>query len=395
MQALNGIRVLDFSRVLAGPFCTMLLGDMGADVIKVESPRGGDDTRAWGPPWLTAPDGTQVSAYYLSVNRNKRSITLNLKTAEGQAVARQLAAHSHIVVENFKPGDMARFGLAYDDLKRANPALVYASISGFGQRGSYADRPGYDHIIQAMSGLMSITGAPDGDGYKVGVAVSDVLTGQFALAGILAALRQAEQTGVGQFLDVALLDSQLAALVNIASGALISGQTPPRYGNQHASIVPYQNFDAADGAFALAVGNDHQFASLCRLIAREAWITDACYATNAARVEHRAELCTALQAVFSERPAAEWVERFNAAGIPAGAIQTVTQALADPNTAARGLLHDVTLASGAQFAMVGSPLTDSVRLPPPALGQHTSDILTGLLGIDAAVLSDYRARGIV
>ncbi|HRL13991.1 MAG TPA: CoA transferase, partial [Aggregatilineales bacterium] len=330
MQALNGIRVLDFSRVLAGPFCTMLLGDMGADVIKVESPRGGDDTRAWGPPWLTAPDGTRISTYYLSVNRSKRSITLNLKTPEGQAVARRLAAHSHIVVENFKPGDMARFGLAYDDLKGANPALVYASISGFGQRGPYADRPGYDHIIQAMSGLMSITGAPDGDGYKVGVAVSDVLTGQFALAGILAALRQAEQTGVGQYLDVALLDSQLAALVNIASGALISGQTPPRYGNQHASIVPYQNFDAADGAFALAVGNDHQFASLCRLIAREAWITDARYATNAARVEHRSELCAALQAIFSERPAAEWVERFNAAGIPAGPIQTVTQALADP-----------------------------------------------------------------
>lgn len=395
MQALNGIRVLDFSRVLAGPFCTMLLGDMGADVLKVESPRGGDDTRAWGPPWLTAPDGTRISAYYLSVNRNKRSITLNLKTPEGQAVARRLAAHSHIVVENFKPGDMARFGLGYDDLKRENPALVYASISGFGQLGPYADRPGYDHIIQAMSGLMSITGAPDGDGYKVGVAVSDVLTGQFALAGILAALRQAEQTGVGQYLDVALLDSQLAALVNIASGALISGQTPPRYGNQHASIVPYQNFDAADGAFALAVGNDHQFASLCRLIDREAWITDARYASNAARVEHRSELCAALQAIFSERPAAEWVERFNAAGIPAGPIQTVTQALADPNTAARGLLHEVTLASGAHVTMVGSPLTDSVRLPPPALGQHTSEVLTGLLGIDAAVLAEYRARGIV
>lgn len=394
MQALQGIRVLDFTRVLAGPFCTMLLGDMGADVIKVESPRGGDDTRQWGPPWLNTSDQRQ-SAYYLAVNRNKRSITLNLKTAQGQQIARELAAQSQIIVENFKPGDMARFGLSYDDLKRDHPALVYASISGFGQEGIYADRPGYDHVIQAMSGLMSITGPADGDGYKVGVAVSDVLTGMFALSGILAALRQAERTGQGQYLDIALLDSQIAGLVNIASNALISGITPPRYGNQHASIVPYQNFRAADQAFSVAVGNDQQFAALCRIIDRADWSGDTRYATNAARVQNRESLVAALGEIFAQHPAAYWVEKLVAAGIPSGPINTVKQALEDPNTHQRGLIHDTMLTDGTPLALVGSPLTEAVRLPPPTLGEHTQSVLQALLGIGDTEFEALKTAGVV
>ncbi|MCU0476797.1 MAG: CoA transferase, partial [Anaerolineae bacterium] len=246
---LRGVRVLDFTRVLAGPYCTMLLGDLGADVVKIESPQG-DETRAWGPPWAGEGDDRE-SAYYLSVNRNKRSVTLNLKHPEAQRIAHQLARESHIVIENFKPGQMDKFGLGFEALRQANPALVYASITGFGQHGPYSDRPGYDHIIQAMSGLMSITGPTDSpDGYKVGVAVVDVFTGLFTLSGVLAALRHAEQTGVGQHLDLALMDAQLSALVNITGSALATGKPPARYGNAHSTIVPYQNFAAADASFA-------------------------------------------------------------------------------------------------------------------------------------------------
>lgn len=393
MQSLNGIRVLDFTRVLAGPFCTMLMGDMGAEVIKIESPQGGDETRQWGPPWFEA-DGQRESAYYLAINRSKRGITLNLKTPEGRDLARQLARKSHVIVENFKPGTMAKFGLDVAALHRENPALVYASITGFGQHGPYADRAGYDHIVQAMSGLMSITGPPDSSGSKVGVAVSDVITGLFALSGILAALREAESTGRGQHLDVALLDSQLAALVNIASGALITGATPARHGNAHANIVPYQNFRAADQDFALAVGNDSQFATLCHAIARADLIDDARASTNSARVTNRAWLAAELQAIFMQKPAAHWVDLFTGIGIPCGVINTVTQAIADPHLTARGLLHQTTFA-GASLPLMGSPLTESVTLPPPTLGQHTDEVLHEVLGIDAETCADYRARGII
>lgn len=356
----------------------MLLGDLGADVIKVESPQG-DETRQWGPPW--AGDGnTRQSAYYLAVNRNKRSITLNLKNAADQQTARDLAARSHIVIENFKPGQMTAWGLDYATLRTLNPALVYASITGFGQTGPYRDRPGYDHVIQAMSGLMAITGEPGGDAMKVGVAVSDVLTGMFALTGILAALRQAEGTGEGQYLDLALLDCQLAGLVNVASNALISGVTPLRYGNQHPNIVPYQTFSASDGAFVVSVGNDGQFAALCAVLDRDDLATDPRFATNPARVRHREVLIPLLQASFQTRPAQQWVEALTAQGIPAGPINTVTEALDDPHARARDLIRTLTLPDGSPVEYVASPLQPAgdVRYPPPLPGQHTAEILAEL-----------------
>lgn len=393
--ALSGVRVLDFSRVLAGPFCTMLLGDLGADVIKIENPGAGDDTRQWGPPW----HGDQ-SAYYLSINRNKRSLTLNLKTPQGRDIARHLAARSHVLVENFKVGQMAGFGLGYDDLKAINPALVYCSITGFGQYGTYADRPGYDFIVQAMSGLMSITGPLEGEPHKVGVAVSDVFTGLFALSAILAALRHAERTGAGQHIDLALLDSQIAALVNVASNTLVSGQTARRFGNGSANLVPYQAFRASDGDFTVGVGNDRQFAALCALIGQPELARDPRFATNPARVEHRADLIPILQAAFETKPAHEWVDSLLAAGIPAGPINDVATILHDPHVQARGLLHEIIAANGQPLKLVGSPAQFSatpaeIRLPPPALGQHTDIILREELGLDEATIAQYREAGII
>ncbi len=389
-DALAGVRVLDFTRVLAGPFCTMTLADLGADVIKVESLEG-DETRQWGPPF----DERGRSAYYLSVNRNKRSLTLNLKSEAGQSIARRLAAQSQIVVENFKPGGMAAFGLGYEDLRALNPALVYASITGFGQTGPYHERPGYDFVIQAMSGLMSITGAQDGEPSKVGVAIADVIAGLFAATSLLAALRHAEQTGQGQQLDIALLDTQIAALVNVASGALVSGKTPARYGNAHPSIVPYQTFRASDGEFALAVGNDRQFAQLCQMIAHPEWAADPRFATNPARVANRDTLIALLGGVFGTRPAAAWVERALAMGIPAGSLNTVAQMLADPQVEARGLVHEIDA-----FRLVGPPVGFSatpptVRTPPPALGEHTDAILRERLGLRDAEIAAYRAEGVI
>lgn len=396
---LSGLRVLDFSRVLAGPFCTMMLADLGADVIKVEHPARGDDTRAWGPPWWGEGEDAQ-SAYFLSVNRNKRSLTLDVKTPGGRDLARRLAAQSHIVVENFKAGQMAAFGLGYDDLRAINPGLVYCSITGFGQTGPYRDRPGYDYVIQAMSGLMSITGPEDGPPYKVGVAISDVFAGLFAAASILAAVRHSERTGQGQYIDVSLLDAQIAALVNVASNYLVSGQTPPRYGNQHPNIVPYQTFSAADGEFVAAVGNDGQFARLCELIDRPDLRDDPRCATNPARVENRAWLVPQLQAIFARRPAAEWVDKLLAAGIPAGPINAIPAALSDPHVAARGLVHEIGAQTGEVLRMVGPPVKlapdpAQVRTPPPRLGEHTDDILRDVLNLDAETISTYRAAGVV
>lgn len=399
--ALAGVRALDFSRVLAGPFCTMMLGDLGAKVIKVEDPARGDDTRQWGPPWAGDEHDpyNRQSAYFLSVNRNKRSLTLNLKSPEGQAIARQLASEAQVVVENFKPGQMATFGLSYDELIELNPALVYASITGFGQTGPYADRPGYDFVIQGMSGLMSITGPVEGPPYKVGVALSDVIAGLFATSSILAALRHAEQTGQGQHLDIALFDTQLAALVNVAENYLVSGQTPWRYGNEHANIVPYQAFEAADGRFTVAVGNDRQFISLCDLVGQPNLALDPRYATNPARVANRASLILLLQAQFSTRPVAFWVDGLLARGVPAGPINTVDSALEDPHVQARGLLRDVDLTAEAPTRLVGPPIGFSetppqVRMAPPRLGEHTDAILHEL-GYDERTIQHFREQGVV
>lgn len=393
--ALEGLRVLDFSRILAGPFCTMLLADLGADVIKIEQPGSGDGTRQWGPPWWGEAQD-ELSAYYLSINRNKRSLTLNLKSEAGRALARRLASRSAVLVENFKAGSMARFGLGYDDLRAENPALVYCSVTGFGQDGPYRDRPGYDYVIQAMSGLMSISGPVEGPPTKLGVAISDVIAGLFAASAILAAVRHAERTGEGQYIDVALLDTSIAALVNVASNFLVSGQAPRRYGNQHPNIVPYQTFRAADGEFVLACGNDRQYARLCELVGQPDLRDDPRFATNPARVQHRDDLVPLLADIFRERPAAEWVEMLLAAGIPAGPINDLPAILSDPHIAARGLVHQ----EPDGLRMVGPPARLSetpaeVRSAPPRLGEHTDAVLGEMLGLDADAIAALRDQGAI
>jgi formyl-CoA transferase len=394
--ALDGLRVLDFSRILAGPFCTMLLGDMGADVIKIEQPGSGDGTRQWGPPWHDAGDERQ-SAYYLSVNRSKRGITLNLKSETGRDLARQLAARCHVLVENFTVGQMASFGLGYDRLRVVNPALVYCSITGFGQTGPYRDRPGYDYVIQAMSGLMSITGPEDGPPYKIGVAISDVIAGLFACTSILAAVRHSERTGQGQHLDISLLDTQIAALVNVASNYLVSGQAPLRYGNQHPNIVPYQTFRASDGEFVLACGSDGQFAQLCALLDRPDLSHDPRYTTNPARVENRAALIPILQTAFASRPAAEWVEELLAVGIPAGPINDLPAILNDPHIQDRGLVFE---SDDHRLRLIGPPAQFSetpphVRALPPKLGEHTEEVLREMLGLNEETLTKYRKARVI
>ncbi len=395
-RALDGVRVLDLSRVLAGPFCTMLLGDLGAEFLKVEEPSRGDETRAWGPPWVGEGDG-RLSAYFHSVNRNKKSLAVDLKAAEGQRLVRQLAVRSQVLVENFKPGGLAQYGLSYPDLEQINPSLVYCSISGYGQQGPYRERPGYDTVIQAMSGLMSITGPPEGPPYKVGVAISDVLTGLYAATSILAALRHAEQTGRGQWLDLALLDCQLASLVNVAGNYLAGGRPSGRHGNQHANIVPYQPFEASDGAFMLAVGNDRQFGRLCRLLGHPEWTDDERFRENSARVANREALVALLEPAFREGTRQHWVERLLEAGIPAGPIRGVDEALEDEHVAARGLLRELGGSRTVGPAPGFSETPPCVQLPPPGLGEHTREVLRDVLGlgeaeVDRLVESEVVAR---
>jgi formyl-CoA transferase len=378
-QPLHGVRVLDLSRVLAGPYCTMVLGDLGADVIKVEPPEG-DETRAWGPPFVAGE-----SAYYLCINRNKRGMVVDLKTDEGRVLLRDLAMKSDVLVENFRPGTLARFGLDYETLRSDHPRLVYCSISGFGQTGPLRDRPGYDFMIQAMGGLMSVTGDPDGEPMKVGVAAADMFAGQYAVIAILAALQAREQTGEGQYIDIALFDSQLGWLANVASNFLISGDLPKRYGNAHPNIVPYQSFTAADGWFALAVGNDKQFARLCELIGQPEWGTDKRFVTNAARVTHRDELVALLGNTFALRRVDEWLSVLEAAGIPCGPINTLDKAFAEPQVSAREMLVTMEHPAVGDLPLVGSPLKFSktpvkYRLPPPRLGEHTDEIMQEMLG---------------
>jgi formyl-CoA transferase len=378
-QPLHGVRVLDLSRVLAGPYCTMVLGDLGADVIKVEPP-GGDETRAWGPPFAAGE-----SAYYLCVNRNKRGMVVDLKTGEGRATLRELAMKSDVLVENFRPGTLARYGLDYETLRADHPRLVYCSISGFGQTGPLRNLPGYDFMIQAMGGLMSITGDPDGEPMKVGVAAADLFAGQYAVIAILAALGARERTGEGQYIDIALFDSQLGWLANVASNYLISGNLPERYGNAHPNIVPYQSFAAADGWFALAVGNDKQFMRLCELIGQGEWARDERFVSNAARVTHRDELVALLKPVFTLRGVEEWLAALEAAGIPCGPINTLDKVFAEPQVSAREMLVTLEHPTIGDLPLVGSPLKFSqtpveYRLPPPRLGEHTDEILRELHG---------------
>lgn len=411
MNSLEGIRVLDLSRVLAGPWCTQTLADLGADVIKIERPGAGDDTRHWGPPFLPTADGRESheSAYYLGANRNKRSVTCDIAQPEGQALVRQLAEHCDVFIENFKVGDMARYGLDYASLKAINPRLVYCSLTGFGQSGPYAPRAGYDYIIQGMGGLMSVTGERDdlnGGPQKVGVAVADLFTGMYATVGILAALRHAERTGEGQHLDMALLDTQVAMLANLGANYLVSDKAPGRMGNAHQNIVPYQVFEVApraDGGkdfIILAVGNDGQYAKFCEVAGRPDLASEPRFVKNADRVRHRAELVPMLETVMKTRPKADWLSALEAAKVPCGAINSLDEVFADPQVQARGMVTHWQHPLRADLPLVSSPIKlekTPVRTdrPPPMLGQHTDEVLGELLGVDAARLATLRDRQVI
>ena len=381
MKPLQGIKVVDLSRVLAGPWCTQLLADLGAEVIKIERPGAGDDTRHWGPPWFGEGDD-RVAAYFLSCNRGKKSAAIDFSRPEGAALVRKLASDADVLIENFKVGGLEKFGLDAPSLRSANPGLIYASITGFGQNGPYADRAGYDYIIQGMGGLMSITGLPDGEPgggpMRVGVAVVDLFTGMYTAVSILAALYRREKTGEGTHIDMALFDTQIAMLANQASNALISGRDPPRQGNTHPNIVPYQLFAAADKPLIIAVGNDRQFARLAALCGHPEWAADERFATNAARVANRDEIVGIVSECIRKKTASEWFDELELAGIPAGPINSVSEALADVQARHRQMVRNI---AGAPLA--GSPLRlDDERvdsdLPPPRLGQHTDEILDSL-----------------
>ena len=377
MQPLQGIRVLDLSRVLAGPYCTMVLGDLGADVIKVEPPEG-DETRGWGPPFAEGE-----SAYYLCVNRNKRGIVINLKTDEGKKILRDLALQSDVLVENFRVGTLEKFGLDFATLHELNPKLIYCSITGFGQTGSMKDKPGYDFMIQALGGLMSITGEPEGEPMKTGVAVVDLFAGQNAIIAILAALQARTLTGRGQHLDISLFDSQLGWLANVASNYLISGKLPKRHGNAHANIVPYQSFQASDGWFAIAVGNDRQFVRLCEMLDKSEIALDEKFATNSARVQNRDELIPLLRSIFITRTVNEWLADLEKAEIPCGPIQNFEQVFSMSTVKEREMLVKMDHPTIGELPLVGSPLKMSdtpveYRLPPPLMGEHTEEVLREL-----------------
>ena len=377
MQPLHGIRVLDLSRVLAGPYCTMVLGDLGADVIKVESPEG-DETRGWGPPFAAGE-----SAYYLCVNRNKRGIVVNFQTEEGRAILHEVVKQSDVLVENFRPGTLARYFLDFKSVSALNPKLIYCSITGFGQTGPLRDKPGYDFMIQAMGGLMSITGEPEGEPMKVGVAVADLFAGQNAVIAILAALQARTLTGRGQHLDISLFDSQVGMLANVASNYLVSGNLPKRYGNAHANIVPYQSFQASDGWFVVAVGNDKQFEKMCGVMGKRELASEERFALNSERVKYRDELISILKPIFLTRKVEEWQVMFENAGIPCGPINTLNKVFSMSQVEAREMLVHMDHTEIGDLRLVGSPLKFSdtpvdYKLPPPKLGEHTEEVLKEL-----------------
>lgn len=394
--ALDGLRVLDLTRVLAGPWASQTLADLGADVWKVEHPRGGDESRGWGPPWVGDSEDA-VSAYFASTNRNKRSVAVDLGRPQGRELVRQLALSADVVLENFKVGGAARLGLDYPSLSALHPRLIYASVTGFGQTGPDAERPGYDFMIQGISGLMAMTGVDTPT--KVGVALTDVLTGLYAAIGVLAALRERERSGLGQYLDLALLDVTMASLANQSLNYLVSGRPPARLGNAHPNIVPYQTFSTADGSLALGVGNDSQFARLAALL-DQGWGSDPRFATNSARVAHREELVPALEVIFRTRPAREWLSALDTAGIPAGPVQDVAAAFDSPQARARGLSQSLRDADGREVPTVASPLRLSrtpatARTAPPRLGAHTAEVLAEVLGLDPAEIESLSTDGVI
>ena len=403
--ALSHVTVLDLSRVLAGPWASQILGDLGATVYKIERPGSGDDTRSWGPPFLHDSAGAQGdAAYYLCTNRNKRSITVDFTTPEGREIVQALAARADVVLENFKVGGLRAHGLDYESLRALNPRLIYCSITGFGQTGPYAARPGYDFLVQAMGGLMSITGAKDGEPgagpQKAGVALTDILTGLYATIGILAALAHRERTGEGQQIDVALLDVQVACLANQAMNYLVGGKPPVRMGNAHPNIVPYQDFPTADGHMIIAVGNDAQFARLAAQFGRPDWAEDARFSTNAARVANREALIAAIREVSVTRPTADWVLRLERAQVPCGPINALDAVFADPQVRARDLRLELPHPVAGNVPQVASPLRLSAtpvtyRNAPPTLGADTRAVLAEVLGLSAAEIDALAARRIV
>jgi len=414
MNSLDGIRVLDLSRVLAGPWCTQTLADLGADVIKIERPGTGDDTRTWGPPFLQDDQGqdTAEAAYYLGTNRNKKSLTCDIAQAQGQALIRALVPHCDVFVENFKVGDMARYGLDYHSLSALNPKLVYCSVTGFGQTGPYSERAGYDYAVQGIGGLMSVTGERDdlgGGPQKVGVAVADLFTGMYATVAILAALRHAERTGLGQCVDMALLDTQVAMLANLGANYLVSGHVPGRAGNAHQNIVPYQVFEvlppegSAPGSrdhLILAVGNDGQFAKFCAVAGCPELAQNPQYARNTARVLHRAELVPLLEGILKTRTKADWLSALEAAKVPCGAINTLDEVFADPQVQERAMVRTWPHPIKPDLRLVASPIKLSrtpVRedLPPPMLGQHTAEVLQEVLGWSPEQVGALRAQGVI
>ncbi len=405
-EALSGIRVLDLSRVLAGPWAGQILADLGAEVIKIERPGVGDDTRGWAPPYLKDQDGrdTSEAAYYLAANRGKKSLTLNISKPEGQAIIRLLAAQCDVFIENYKVGDMARYGLSYEDLRKINPRLVYCSITGYGQTGPKADAAGYDFVIQGVSGLMSITGErddlPGGGPQKLGVACADLMTGIYSAVAILAALNARHQTGEGQYIDMALLDVQVATMANMNMNYLTSGVVPKRQGNAHANIVPYQVFHAKDGHFVLAAGNDGQFVKVCEVIGRLDLAAHPDYATNASRVRNRAALVPLLQEAFELKTVAEWIEPLEAANVPCGPINDIGQAFDYPQVKHRGMRIELPHPLSGTVPLVASPIRLSgtpvtYRCAPPLLGQHTNEVLAQLAGMTASDIEALKEKGVL
>lgn len=406
MGALSHIRVLDLSRVLAGPWCAQNLADLGAQVIKVERPGAGDDTRHWGPPFAKDPNGqdTTESAYYISINRNKKSITLDISTPEGQAIVRDLVKTSDVVIENYKVGQLAKYGLDYLSLCAIKPNLIYCSITGFGQSGPYQQRPGYDFILQGMGGFMSITGEadhlPGGGPQKAGVAIVDLFTGMYASSAILAAVIHRDRSGEGQYIDMALLDTQVAMLANISSNYLCSGVSPHRWGNAHPNVVPYQTFQTSDSWIIVAVGNDSQFRNFVKAGNREALADDPRFATNPARIEHRAALIPLLVEMVKEKTKAQWITLLEAAGVPCGPINNLQEVFENEQVIARGIEMNVPHPTAGTMKLVASPMRLSktpveVRMPPPLLGQHTDEVLRDELGMSTSQINELHQRGIV
>jgi len=403
---LSHIRALDLSRVLAGPWCGQNLADLGAEVIKIERPEKGDDSRAFGPPWLKDRSGrdTKESAYFASTNRGKKSVTVNISKPDGQNIVRNLARQSDVLIENYKVGDLARYGLGYGDLKKVNPRLVYASVTGFGQTGPYRERPGYDFMIQGMGGVMSITGErddlPGGGPQRVGIPIADIMTGMYATIAICAALAHRERSGTGQHLDLALLDTQVGILANQGMNYLATGVPPGRIGNAHPNIVPYQPFKARDGDVILACGNDNLFNKFCEVAGCQHLARDARFATNSKRVENREAITSLLAEIFARRTTQEWCDALEAAGVPNGPINNLKQVFEEPQVIARGMKIELEHSLAGKLPLIASPMKFSGtplehKAPPPTLGQHTDEVLRGLLRMDDAAIAKLRADGVI